>query len=65
MPISAMVSGREPDGERVLPHAIRSEMIARADGTLGVLTPGSMKPVTSIVHHAGICKVKRHVFEVP
>ena len=29
----------EPDGERVLPHATRTEMIARADGTLSVLTP--------------------------
>jgi hypothetical protein len=49
------------DGERILAAA---KFVTRADGELEPLTPGSTRPVTSTVTHAGICKVKRYGFEI-
>jgi hypothetical protein len=50
------------EGERILPAAIVERFAENSDGTLGVLTEGSTQPVTAIVHHAGITKVKRYAF---
>jgi hypothetical protein len=44
-----------------LPSAI-VEHFRNADGTLVILTEGATKPVTAIVHHAGITKVNRYAF---
>jgi hypothetical protein len=52
------------DGERILAAAIIEKFVTRADGELEPLTPGSTRPVTSTVTHAGICKVKRYGFEI-
>jgi hypothetical protein len=52
------------DGQRILPHAVHEPMTSNSDGSLGPMMPGSTQPETSIVHHAGICKVKRYAFEI-
>ena len=53
------------DGERILAAAITEKFVTRADGELEPLTPGSTRPVTSTVTHAGICKMKRYAFSMP
>jgi hypothetical protein len=50
------------EGERIRPTAIVERFVRNADGTLAPLTEGSTKPVTAILHHAGITKVKRYAF---
>jgi hypothetical protein len=52
------------EGERILPAAIVERFVMRADGELEALTPGSTRPVTSTVTHAGICKVMRYAFSM-
>jgi hypothetical protein len=37
---------REPDGERILPHAVATQMTVNADGTLGILAAPSMQAVS-------------------
>jgi hypothetical protein len=54
-----------PDGERIVPIAIRDMMTLMRDGTLGTLTPGSTQPVSVVVHHPGIYKTKRFSFRAP
>jgi hypothetical protein len=51
--------------ERIIPAAITERFVKNADGTLGPLAEGSTQPVTSIVHHACIIKVRRWAFEMP
>jgi hypothetical protein len=48
------------EGERILPAAIVERFTKNADGTLGPLTEGSTKPVTAILHHAGIATVQHY-----
>jgi hypothetical protein len=55
----------EPDGQRILPHAIRTEMTLNADGTMAPLTPGSTQPTTTLITHAGIAKTLRYSFRAP
>jgi hypothetical protein len=42
----------EPDGQRILPTAVREEIV----------TPGSTQ-VKTVVHHAGIVATKRYSFK--
>jgi hypothetical protein len=53
------------DGQRNLPHEVREEMTINADGTHGVLTPGSTQATTTVVPHAGIAKTTRFSFPSP
>jgi hypothetical protein len=48
----------------MLAIAIVERFVLRADGELEPLIAGSTRPVASTVTHAGICKVKRHGFEI-
>jgi hypothetical protein len=57
----------EPDGEgeRILPHAITTQVVSGVDGVLTPLTEGSSgRPVISIMH-AGICRVLKFTFTLP
>jgi hypothetical protein len=53
------------EGERILPHQIVEKFVARADGELELMTEGSTRPITTVVHHAGIVKVQRYDFDMP
>jgi hypothetical protein len=48
-------------GECILPSAI-VDYFRNGNGTVVILTEGSTQPVTAIVQHAGITKVKRYAF---
>jgi hypothetical protein len=52
------------DGERILPTAITDRLTQNADGTLGPVAAGSTLPVTMIVHHAGVVRVRRYEFRL-
>jgi hypothetical protein len=52
------------DGERILPTAIIERSCKGADGELETMTSGSARAVALTVRHAGICKVKRYVFDI-
>lgn len=54
----------EPDGERILPHAVSQKMTRNVDGTLGVLIEGSTQAVTTIITHAGIVRTRRWSFHI-
>jgi hypothetical protein len=51
------------EGERILSAAIE-RFTCRADGSLWLLTPGSMAAFAETRTHAGICKVKRSSFDM-
>ena len=56
----------ELDGaERILPVAIREPMTINADGSLGIVSPGSTQATTMVVHHPGVHKTKRFTFALP
>jgi hypothetical protein len=50
--------------ERILPTAIVQKFIAGIDGTLELLTEGSTRPISTVVSHAGVVKVRRCSFEL-
>jgi len=52
-------------GQRILPHAIKLEMVQNADGTLAPLTPESTKPTITVYTAAGITATKRYSFRAP
>jgi hypothetical protein len=52
------------EGERILPTAISQQFVVGTNGELSLLTGASTRPVTMVVQHAGICRVKRYVFEL-
>lgn len=57
----------ESDGEteRILPHAITTQVVSAADGVLTPLTEGSSgRPVITITS-AGICRVLKFTFTLP
>jgi hypothetical protein len=55
----------EPDGQRILPHAIKTEMVLTSSGAMTPATPGSTMPTTAIVTAAGIVKTQRFKFRAP
>jgi hypothetical protein len=55
----------EPDGQRILPHAVRTEMVLTSSGGMTPATPGSTMPTTTIYTGAGIAKTKRWKFRAP
>jgi hypothetical protein len=55
----------EPNGQRILPHAIKTEMVMSSSGALTPATPGSTMPTTAIVTAAGIVKTQRFKFRAP
>jgi hypothetical protein len=50
------------EGERILPTAITERLATGADGRLESVIEGSTRPVSLVVHHAGIARVKRYSF---
>jgi len=55
----------KPGNERIVPTAIIERFCLGADGQLEPLTSGSTRAVAQTVTHAGICRVKRYVFDIP
>jgi hypothetical protein len=53
------------EGERIVATAITERFCIGADGVLEPLTSGSIRMVAQVVHHAGICRVKRYGFDLP
>jgi hypothetical protein len=54
----------EPGGQRILPHAIKTEVAISSSGAL-MPTAGSTRPTTTIITHAGIAATKRWRFKAP
>jgi hypothetical protein len=52
----------EPDGQRILPHAVKVEMVLTSSGAMVPATPGSTMPTTTIYTAAGITKTRRFRF---
>jgi hypothetical protein len=46
-------------------HAVEEAFLTLWDGELELMTEGSTRPITSVVHHAGIVKVQRYDFDMP
>jgi hypothetical protein len=55
----------EPDGERILPHAVATQMTVNADGTLGILAAPSTQAVSTVITRAGIRRTQRFTFSLP
>jgi hypothetical protein len=55
----------EPDGQRILPHAIKLEMAISSSGAMMPAAAGSTAPTTTVVTHAGIATTKRYSFPSP
>jgi hypothetical protein len=53
------------ESRRILPHAVVQKFVVRADGEREPLTPGSTRPVTSVVTGAGIARDLRFHFTMP
>jgi hypothetical protein len=54
----------EGDGERILATGITERFVRGAAGELEPLVEGSTRPVAEVRHHAGICKVRKFVFDL-
>jgi hypothetical protein len=55
----------EPDGQRILPHAIKTEMVLSSSGAMIPAAAGSTRPTTTVITHAGIATTKRYSFPSP
>jgi hypothetical protein len=55
----------KPGGQRILPHAIKTEMVLTSSGAMTPATPGSTMPTTAIVTAAGIVETQRFKFRAP
>lgn len=53
------------NGERNLPFAISENFARNSDGSLGIVTEGSTRPITTVVHHAGITPTRRYRLALP
>jgi hypothetical protein len=54
-----------PDGQRILAHAVKDEMVQNADGTLAPMTEGSTQATAMIVHQPGIRQTARFTMLAP
>jgi hypothetical protein len=57
--------GDEPDGERILPHAVSTPMVLSSNGAMVPATEGSTKPVTMTHYGAGPVRTVRFSFKTP
>ncbi|MCK1480489.1 hypothetical protein IVB27_38595 [Bradyrhizobium sp. 197] len=55
----------EPDGQRMLPTTITEKFWRTSSGALVPLTADSTRPVSHVVHHAGLVTVERYSFRLP
>jgi hypothetical protein len=52
-------------GQRILPHAIKTEMALSSSGALMPATPGSTKPTSFVIYGAGPTPTRRFEFPAP